>query len=50
MLVADHWFMQVEKILEAKEIASDTTRIKLALFQLEGEAQVGRTGRRPLEI
>ena len=39
-MVADHWFMQVEKVLEAMEIASDTTRIKLAAFQLEGEAQV----------
>ena len=33
-MVADHWFMQVEKI------TSDTTRIRLAAFQLEGEAQV----------
>ena len=32
--------MQVEKLLEAMEITSDTTRIKLATFQLEGEAQV----------
>ena len=39
-MVADHWFMQVEKVLEAMEIISDTTRIKLAAFQLEGEAQV----------
>ena len=39
-MVADHWFMQVEKVLKAIEIASDTTRIKLAAFQLEGEAQV----------
>ena len=39
-LVADHWFMQVEKVLEAMEITSDTTRIRLAAFQLEGEAQV----------
>ena len=39
-MVADHWFMQVEKVLEAMEIASDTTRIKLAAFQIEGEAQV----------
>ena len=40
MMVADHWFMQVEKVLEAIEITSDTTRISLATFQLEGEAQV----------
>ena len=39
-MVADHWFMQVEKILEAMEITYDTTRIRLAAFQLEGEAQV----------
>ena len=39
-MVADHWFMQVEKVLEAMEIISDTTRIRLAAFQLEGEAQV----------
>ena len=32
--------MQVEKVLEAMEITSDTTRIRLAAFQLEGEAQV----------
>ena len=39
-MAADHWFMQVEKVLEAMEIASDTTRIRLVAFQLEGEAQV----------
>ena len=39
-MVADHWFMQVEKVLEVMEITSDTTRIRLAAFQLEGEAQV----------
>ena len=38
--MADHWFMQIEKVLEAMEITSDTTRIRLAAFQLEGEAQV----------
>ena len=32
--------MQVEKLLEAMEITSDTTRIILAVFQLEGEGQV----------
>ena len=30
--------MQIENVLEAMEITSDTTRIKLAAFQLEGEA------------
>ena len=39
-MVADHWFMQIEKVLEAVEITSDTTRIRLAAFPLEGEAQV----------
>ena len=39
-MVADHLFMQIENILEAMEITSDTTRIRLAAFQLEGEAQV----------
>ena len=39
-MVANHWFMQVEKVLEAMEITSDTTRIRLAAFQLESEAQV----------
>ena len=39
-MVADHWFMQVEKVLEAMEITSDMTKIRLAAFQLEGEAQV----------
>ena len=39
-MVADHWFIQVEKVLEAMEITSDTTRIRLPAFQLEGEAQV----------
>ena len=39
-MVADYWFMQIEKVLEAMEITSDTTRIRLVAFQLEGEAQV----------
>ena len=38
--MADHWFMQIENVLEAMEITSDTTRIRLAAFQLEGEAKV----------
>ena len=38
--MADHWFMQIENVLEAMEITSYTTRIRLAAFQLEGEAQV----------
>ena len=39
-MVADHWFMRIENVLEAMEITSDTTRIRLAAFKLEGEAQV----------
>ena len=39
-MVADHWFMYIENVLEAVEITSDTTRIRLAAFQLEGEARV----------
>ena len=39
-MVADHWFMQIKNVLEAMEITSDMTRIRLAAFQLEGEAQV----------
>ena len=31
-MVADHWFMQIEKVLEAIEITSDTTRIRQAAF------------------
>ena len=37
-MVVDHWFMQVEKVLEAMEITSETTRIRLVAFQLEVEA------------
>ena len=39
-MVADHWFMQIENVLEAMEITSDTIRIRLAAFQLEDEAWV----------
>ena len=31
-MVIDHWFMQIEKVLEAMEITFDTTRIRLAVF------------------
>ena len=37
-MVADHWFRQIERILRAMEITSDTTWITLASFQLEGES------------
>ena len=39
-MVADHWFRQIERILRALKITSDTTRITLALFQLESESQI----------
>ena len=39
-MVADHWFIQIEKVLEAMEITSDTTRIRIVAFQLGSEAQV----------
>ena len=39
-MVANHWFQQVEKILEAMEITSNATKIRLVAFQLEGESQV----------
>ena len=31
-MVADHWFRQIEKILEAMEITSNATKIRLAAF------------------
>ena len=33
-MVANHGFMQVEKVLEVMEITSNTTKIRLAVFQL----------------
>ena len=39
-MVADHWFRQIEKILEAVEITSDAAKLRLAAFQLEVESQV----------
>ena len=38
--MTDHWFIQIEKVLEVMEITFDTTRIRLAVFQLESEAQI----------
>ena len=31
-MVADHWFMHIEKVLEVMEITSQATRIRLAAF------------------
>ena len=39
-LVADHWFRQIERVLEAMEITSTTTRIRLEPFQLVGESLI----------
>ena len=39
-MVADHWFRQIEMMLETMEISSDAMRFRLAAFQLEGESQV----------
>ena len=39
-MVADHWFRQIERVLEAMEITSATTRIRLAAFQLAGESLI----------
>ena len=39
-VVADHWFRQVERILEAMEITFDATQIRLATFQLEGVSHI----------
>ena len=39
-MVVDHWFIQIEKVLEVMEITSDTTRIRLAVIQLESEVKI----------
>ena len=39
-MVADHWFRQIENVLEAMDITSDAAKIRLAVFQLESESQV----------
>ena len=31
-MVDGHWYMQIEKVLEAMEVTSDATRIRLAVF------------------
>ena len=46
-MVADHWFRQVDKILEAMEITFDATRIKLTVFQLEDDPKYGGIGSKP---
>ena len=39
-MVVDHWFRQVERVLEAMGITSDAMRIRLATLKLEGESQI----------
>ena len=39
-MVEDHWFRQIEKILEVMEITFDATKTRLAAFPLESESQV----------
>ena len=39
-MVANHWFRQIEKVLEAMDITSNVSNIRLAAFQLKGESQV----------
>ena len=31
-MVVDHWFMQIERVLEAMEITYDAIRIRLVAF------------------
>ena len=39
-MVAYYWFLQMEKVLEAMEITSNATKIRLTTFPLEDESQV----------
>ena len=39
-MMADHWFRQIENVLEVMDITSDAAKIRLAAFQLVGESQV----------
>ena len=39
-MVVDHWFRQIENVLEAMDFTSDAAKIRLVAFQLEGESQV----------
>ena len=39
-MVVNHWFWQIEKILDAMKITFNATKIRLVAFQLEGESQV----------
>ena len=39
-MVAENWFRHIVKVLEAMDITSDTAKIRLVVFQLEGKSQV----------
>ena len=41
-MVVDHCFIPIKKVLEVMEITSDTTKIRIAVFQLESEALFGK--------
>ena len=45
-MVADHWFRQIERILRAMEITSDTTRITLLHSRLWVSPRYGGSGSR----
>ena len=49
-MVANHWFRQVEKVLEAMEITPDAVKIRLAAFQLQVNPRYGGIGSRPQRI
>ena len=40
LMVANHWFRQIENVLEAMDITFNAAKIMLAAFQLKGESQV----------
>ena len=39
-VVVHHWSRQVERILEAMEITSDATQIRITTFRLKGESWI----------
>ena len=39
-MVTEHWFRQIENVLEAMDITSDAAKIRLVAFKLKGESQV----------
>ena len=49
-MVADRWFRQVEKVLEAMKITFDATRIRLAAFSSRVNPRYGGIGSKPRGI